>query len=66
MNETPPNSAQSFGIRQVLIKKIKIGPPDPLTPHFWPPWASKMLFSGIFQKNNFFPKKYAQIHVIIS
>ena len=57
MNEKPPNLADIFGIRQVLIKKFKIGPTDPLTPHFGPPWGSKRLFSGIFSEKNIFFQK---------
>ena len=54
MNEKPPNFAHIFDIRLVLIKKIKIGPPAPLTPHFAPPRVSKRLFSGIFSEKPIF------------
>ena len=62
MNETPPNFAHIFSIGLVSIKNLKLGPRPPNPPF----WASKRLFLGIFSKKQFFSKKYAQIHAILS
>ena len=66
MNETPPNLAHTFSIGLVLTKKkLKIGPPATLSPHFGPPWASKRPFSGIFSEIFFFQKHKLKFIVLL-
>ena len=65
MNETPPNFAHIFSIGLVLIKKIKIGPPATLTPHFGPLGPQKGHFLGIFSEKFFFQKNKLKFIVLL-